>query len=122
MAHFAELNSDNIVKRVVVVDNEMCLDENGDESEIIGIYYLSRIFGGTWRQCSYNGNIRKNFPSPGFSFREDINAFVEPKVFDSWILNEETARWEPPVAMPEDGNVYGWNESSGQWDLLISGE
>lgn len=122
MAHFAEIDSNNIVLRVIVVDDENCLDENGLESEQHGAVFCSQNFGGTWKQCSYNSNFRKNFPSVGFQYRTDLDAFIEPQPFSKWILNEETAQWEPPIANPStDDEQYWWNDNVGQWELIVLG-
>jgi len=111
MAHWAELDSDNIVLRVHVGDND---DPNGDE----GYQWLLDNLGGTWVQTSYNGNIRKNFAGIGYKYDEELDAFVPPKPFRSWTLNEETALWEPPVAYPTDGEAYVWNEETTSWDVV----
>jgi hypothetical protein len=122
MAHFAEITDENIVKRVIVVNDDDCLDENGIESEQYGAAFCSQNFGGTWKQCSYNGNIRKNFPATGFIYRQDIDAFVSRQPFPSWVLNLDTAQWEPPISYPKDENLYRWNEFLQQWDQVILGE
>lgn len=111
MAHFAELDSDNIVIRVLVTDNN---DPNGDE----GYQWLLDTFGGTWVKTSYNGNIRKNFAGIGFTYDEELDAFIEPQLYESWTLNETTCRWEAPVPYPEDGFTYVWNEAELNWELL----
>jgi hypothetical protein len=106
MAHWAEIDENNIVLRVVVTDNEM-------KNE--GFDWLVANLGGTWVQTSYNATIRKNFAGIGFIYDSERDAFIEPQPFQSWILNEETCRWEPPVAYPADGKRYEWNEESGTW-------
>ena len=127
MAHFAKLEN-NVVTQVIVVDNKDCADASGVEKEYIGAAFCERLFGGTWKQTSYNGNIRKNYAGVGYTFNEDIDAFVPPKPFNSWILNEETAQWEAPVAMPEDAGsgdppkMYTWNEETTSWDAVIQPE
>lgn len=118
MAHFAEIGPDNTVLRVVVVHNNELLDENGTEQEAKGAQFCHNLFGGDWVQTSYNGNIRKNFAGTGYTYDSERDAFIPPKPFASWTLNEETCRWEPPVAMPPDGNTYVWNEESLTWDLV----
>jgi len=115
MAHFAELDQNNTVKRVIVVHNNELLDADGNEVEQNGINFCQALFGGTWVQTSYNGNFRKNFAGTGFTFDADRDAFIAPKPFDSWTLDEETCRWEPPVPHPEDGSAYNWNEEIGSW-------
>lgn len=118
MAHFAELNADNEVLRVVVVANDELLDENGDEQESLGVTFCNTLFGGTWKQTSYNNNIRKNYAGIGFTYDSTRDAFIPPKPYASWTLNETTCLWEPPTAMPEDGNMYEWNESTTSWDQI----
>ena len=115
MAHFARLDENNVVTQVIVVDNKDCADAAGVEKEYIGAAFCERLFGGTWKQTSYNGNFRKNYAGIGYTFREDIDAFVPPQPYPSWLLNETTAQWEPPVPMPEDGERYAWDESTTSW-------
>lgn len=118
MAHFAELNSNNMVTRVVVVHNNELLD-NGIESEQKGIDFCKSLFGTntTWVQTSYNGNKRKNYAGIGFSYDSARDAFIPQKNFNSWILNETTCQWEAPIPMPTDGQMYAWNESIGAWEV-----
>ena len=118
MAHFAELNENNEVLRVVVIANPELLDENGDEQESLGVTFCNQLFGGTWKQTSYNGNIRKNFAGAGFTYDVDRDAFIPPKPYASWVLNETTCIWEAPTAMPNDGNMYEWNEETTSWDQV----
>lgn len=118
MAHFAELNAGNEVLRVVVVANDELLDENGDEQESLGATFCNTLFGGTWKQTSYNGNIRKNYAGIGFTYDSGRDAFIPPKPYASWTLNETTCQWEAPTAMPADGNMYEWNESTTSWDQI----
>jgi hypothetical protein len=91
-----------LVTQVIVVANSDTSDAEGVEKEHIGAAFCERLFGGTWKQTSYNGNKRKNYAGIGFTYNADIDAFVPPKPFNSWTLNNETAQWEAPVAMPED--------------------
>ena len=111
MAHFAEIDEDNIVLRVLVTDNN---DPNGDE----GYQWLLDNLGGTWIKTSYNGTIRKNFAGKGATYDQERDAFIAPKPYPSWQLNEETCRWEPPTPYPSDGFAYDWNESNIAWELL----
>ena len=122
MAHFAELDENNVVLRVVVVGNKDTADANGVEKEHIGAAFCERLFGGTWVQTSYNGNVRKRFAGIGMTFDADRDAFISPKPYNSWVLDEETCAWEAPVAMPEDDNEYTWNEETTSWDLVPSEE
>lgn len=119
MAHFAELDENNIVKQVIVVHNNELLD-NGIESEIKGIQFCQSLFGGRWVQTSYNGNIRKNYAGIGFTYDEIRDAFIEPKPFESWILNESTCKWESPVPYPVDEKNYIWDESILNWKEIVS--
>ena len=115
MAHFAELDSNNVVTRVIVVSNKDTSDASGFEVESIGVAFCQHLFGGNWKQTSYNGNIRKNYAGVGYTYDAGIDAFVPPKPYPSWVLNSSTAQWEAPVPMPNDGAVYGWDESTQSW-------
>lgn len=114
MAHFAEIDNNNIVQRVIVVANEELLD-NGVESEAKGIAFCQSLFGGNWVQTSYNKTFRKNFCGQGFSYDSTRNAFIPPKPFDSWSLDEDTCLWKSPVPYPTDNKIYNWNESTTSW-------
>jgi len=130
MASFAKLNSNNIVITVEAVVNEVIKDLNGVEQEQLGIDFLNQLYNtnDNWKQTSYNthGGIhnnggtpfRKNHAGIGYTYDEIRNAFIPPKPFNSWILNETTCIWESPVVYPTDGNRYIWNESTLSWDLL----
>lgn len=115
MAHFAQLEN-NIVTKVIVVSNQDILDEHGVEKEDIGIAFCSNLLGGTWKQTSYNGRIRKNYAGIGYTYNETLDAFVPPKPFASWVLDEDTAQWKAPVDMPSDDKRYTWNEATTSWD------
>ena len=117
MAHFAKLEN-NIVTQIIVVDNNELLD-NGVESEEKGIAFCSHLLGGTWKQTSYNGKIRKNYAGIGYMYDEQRDAFIAPKPYSSWVLNENTCLWEAPISMPADGKQYGWNEDTQSWDELV---
>jgi hypothetical protein len=118
MAHFAELDDNNVVIRVIVINNNDCLDANGTEVEQIGIDFCSHLLGGKWIQTSYNNNIRKNFAGIGFTYDASRDAFIAPKPesFPSLILDEETCRWVPPV--PRPGDNYEWNENLVAWQPI----
>ena len=116
MAHFCRLDENNIVTQVIVVDNKDCADANGIEKEYIGAAFCERLFGGTWKQTSYNGNIRKNYAGIGYTYNADIDAFVAPKPYASWTL-DANAQWQAPVAMPTDGGMYSWDEATTAWVL-----
>lgn len=115
MAHFAELDANNVVLRVIVVGNKDTADASGVEKEHIGAAFCERLFGGTWKQTSYNGNVRKNYAGIGYTYRADIDAFVPPKPYPSWILVEEIAQWTAPVPMPTDDKRYSWDEPTLSW-------
>jgi hypothetical protein len=116
MAHFAELDENNVVLRVIVVSNKDTSDANGVEKESIGVAFCERLFGGTWKQTSYNANFRKNYAGIGFTYNPDIDAFVPPgPPYPSWTLNPDTAQWEAPVPYPDDGKHYVWDEDQQQW-------
>jgi hypothetical protein len=115
MAHFAELDENNVVKRVIVVANKDCSTADGVEKESIGIAHCEWLLGGRWIQTSYNGNFRKRYAGIGFTYDEALDAFLTPKPFPSWVLNTQTADWDPPVPMPQEG-TYIWNESTLSWD------
>ena len=117
MAHFAKIDENNIVTQVVVVENKDTADATGVEKEHIGAAHLEKILGGVWKQTSYNGNFRKNYAGIGYTFDEQRNAFIPPKPFNSWILNETICQWEAPVAMPNDGQMYTWDENVVNWIL-----
>lgn len=117
MAHFAEIDSNNIVLRVVVVSNNDTSDASGVEKEYIGAAFLESLLGGKWVQTSYNGNIRKNYAGIGFTYDSTRDAFIPPKPYSSWILNEETCLWEAPVPMPQDDKMYTWDEETVSWKM-----
>lgn len=119
MAHFAELDSNNIVKQVIVVHNNELLDENGQESEAKGQEFCHNLLGGNWIQTSYNSSIRKNYAGVGYTYDSIRDAFIPPKPFNSWVLDEETCRWSPPTPMPFDGDVYKWNEETLSWNKIV---
>lgn len=123
MAHFAQLDENNIVTQVIVVSNEDIKDSDGNESELTGIAFCKSLIGSNtiWKQTSYNANIRKNYAGIGFTYDETRDAFISPKPYASWTLNETTCRWEAPVAYPNDGNLYSWNEETTSWVPLING-
>jgi hypothetical protein len=104
MAHFAELDETNIVKRVIVIHNNELLDENGNESEQKGIDFCVAHYGGTWLQTSFNGSIRKNFAGSGCTYDPVRDAFIAPCPADDWILDEYTLQWKPPFDFPNDPN------------------
>ena len=110
MSHWAEIDENNIVLRVLVGNNS-----EPDEGEA-----FMNSLGGTWVKTSYNGNIRKNYAGIGMSYDAERDAFIAPKPFDSWILDEETCRWEAPVAYPTDGIMYVWDEETTNWKATVN--
>lgn len=115
MAHFAQLDENNVVTQVIVVHNNELMD-NGDESEVKGIAFCQSLFPGTnWKQTSYNANMRKNYAGIGFTFDAGRDAFIPPQPFSSWVLNEQTYRWDAPVPYPQDGKNYRWDEPTVSW-------
>lgn len=113
MAHFAQLDNNNIVTQVIVVANNELLD-SGIESEAKGIAFCQSLFGGNWKQTSYNGNIRKNYAGVGYIYDSDKDAFIAPKPYESWVLNEDTCCWQAPTPMPTEG-MWRWDEDSISW-------
>tara|TARA_X000001388_G_C2161865_1_gene96448 strand:- start:67 stop:441 length:375 start_codon:yes stop_codon:yes gene_type:complete len=122
MAHFAKLNNDNIVIDVQSVHNNTATDEAA------GITFLNNLYGtsDTWKQTSYNtkGGVhllggtpfRKNYAGIGDTYDQTRDAFIPPKPYSSWTLNETTCLWDAPVAMPDDGKYYIWNEDNTNWE------
>ncbi len=118
MAHFAELDENNVVKRVIVVANKDTSDANGVEKDSIGIAHCEWLLGGRWIQTSYNGNKRKRYAGKGMTYNEEIDAFVLPKPYPSWVLNNETADWEAPTPMPAEGE-WEWDEATTSWKEVV---
>jgi hypothetical protein len=115
MAHFAEIDSNNIVLRVVVISNDELLDENNVEQEQKGIDFCHNLFGGAWVQTSYSGSLRKNFAGVGYTYDLNRNAFIQAKPFESWVFDEAACVFKPPVEYPTDGEKYQWDESTTSW-------
>ena len=111
MSHWAEIDENNIVLRVLVGNNS-----EPDEGEA-----FMNSLGGTWVKTSYNGNIRKNFAGIGYTYDAGRDAFISPKPYESWVLNEETCQWESPVPYPTDGVMYQWNEELADWQAVTNG-
>ena len=110
MAHFAKLNSENIVEQVVAVHN------NDAPDEVTGIAFLNSLFGAaTWVQTSYNAKIRKNYAGIGYTYDSTRDAFISPQPFPSWTLVEETCQWLAPTPMPVDDKRYSWDEATLTW-------
>jgi len=118
MAHFAQLDDNNVVTQVIVVGNQQLLDENGQEQEELGVAFCQQLFGGNWKQTSYNNNMRVRYAGIGFSYNEELNAFIPPKPYPSWVLNNSTANWDAPKAKPSGeltGKKYYWDEPTLSW-------
>tara|TARA_R100000541_G_scaffold25823_1_gene35415 strand:- start:617 stop:979 length:363 start_codon:yes stop_codon:yes gene_type:complete len=118
MAHFAKIGLNNKVINVVNVNNNELLDADGVEQEVLGVQFLEGTTGwALWKQTSYNATIRKNFAGIGHTYDEGRDAFIPPKPFNSWVLDETTCVYNAPVAKPDDGNEYNWNEENQQWEI-----
>jgi hypothetical protein len=117
MAHFAQLDTNNIVINVIVVNNNELLDQDGNEIEQKGIDFCKSLFGQDtqWVQTSYNGNFRKNYASGGGTYDKELDAFIAQKPYNSWVLNTDICKWEAPVAYPTDDKLYVWDESTISW-------
>ncbi len=121
MAHFAQLDENNIVLQVIVVSDESTSTEDGLENENVGIAFCRKLLGENtnWKQTSYNARFRKNYAGIGHTYNEILDGFIAPKPYPSWLLDEETCRWYPPVPYPTDENRYLWNEETLTWDQLV---
>jgi hypothetical protein len=131
MASFAKIGLNNKVIEVLSVVNEVLHDSNGIEQESIGIDFLTKLTGyPLWKQTSYNTHggvhnngtpLRKNHAGIGMTYDEDRDAFIPKKIYNSWILNEQTCLWEAPIARPttklENNQYYSWNESIINWEI-----
>lgn len=115
MAHFAELDANGVVLRVVVIDNKDIKDEAGVEQEERGRLFCEALFnGGRWVQTSYNASFRKNAAFIGCRFDPELDAFIHPKPYPSWVL-DANCRWQAPIPYPQDGASYGWDEATLSW-------
>ena len=114
MAHFAKLGTGNIIEQVIVVSNDIAITEEA------GLDFINKLYNtrDVWKQTSYNNNFRKNFAGIGYHYDQARDAFISPKPYHSWILNEDTCRWEAPIPYPQDNNKYNWNEQTKSWDLI----
>ena len=113
MAHYAFLNDDNLVTEIIVGIDETELIE-GKDPEI----WYEEFRGQACKRTSYNGNIRKNYAGIGYTYDAGRDAFIPPKIFQSWVLNEDSCLWEPPVACPEGEEMYTWNEELLSWQIV----
>jgi hypothetical protein len=112
MAHYAFLDDNNVVTEVITGIDEADLIEGLDTETWYGNFR-----GQVCKRTSYNGNIRKNYAGIGFTYDLELDAFIAPKPYPSWILDEETCQWEPPISYPTDGFTYLWNEANVAWDI-----
>lgn len=115
MAHFAELDANNVVINVIVVANEDTATSDGIENEDIGIAFCQKLLGGTWKQTSYNNKMRVRYAGIGYTYDPTLDAFIAPKPYPSWTLDSATADWVAPVPMPNDGKKYSWDEETQSW-------
>jgi hypothetical protein len=113
MAHFAELDNNNKVIRVIVVNNNELL-VNGVESESKGIEFCQSLYGGTWIQTSYNNKNRKQYAGIDYKYDAGADVFIKPQLFSSWSL-DNNYDWQPPTPYPEDDNLYFWDEENLKW-------
>jgi len=120
MAHFAKIGLNSKVIEVLSVHNDVLKDADNVQQEVLGVDFLTKLTGwAIWKQTSYNNNIRKNFAGIGFEYDEVRDAFISPKPYPSWTLNESTCLWDPPVVYPDDGKRYDWNEDTQAWDEIV---
>ena len=122
MAHFAKINASNIVTEVIVVSNDIATSESA------GVTFINNLYGtsDTWKQTSFNTYanthkldgtpFRKNYAGIGYTYDASKNAFIPPKFYASWVLNNTTCLWEAPTDYPDDGKYYSWNESNTAWE------
>jgi hypothetical protein len=110
MAHYAFLDENNIVTEVITGIDETELIEGLDTETWYGNFR-----GQVCKRTSYNNNIRYNYAGVGYTYDKTRDAFIAPKPFNSWVLDEVTCRWETPTPMPTDGKIYTWNEATISW-------
>ena len=115
MAHFAEIDSEGTVQRVLVLSNDR-ITQDGEEVEELGTAYLQNMFPDTdWVQTSYNNNFRKRYAGVGMKYDVERDSFIPPQPYPSWLLNEESLSWEAPFPMPDDDKHYQWDEENQSW-------
>lgn len=117
MAHFALLDSDNTVLDLIVIENSVLIDDNGQEKEQLGIAFCQTLKEGRWIQTSFNDSIRKRYAQIGGYYDPDADCFVCKKPYNSWILDSDK-NWIPPLPYPNDKQVYEWDESTVSWKKL----
>ena len=133
MAHFAQLDSNNVVTQVIVVSNDDTSDSNGTETESIGVAFCQKLLGAdtNWKQTSYNGNMRGNYAGIGYTYMSNVatlgvgstDIFIAQQPYGSWGISTTAAQWEAPITLPtltDDqiaaGSYYNWDESAYQAD------
>lgn len=120
MAYFAQLNENNEVLQVISINNKVVGEPelSFPQTEPLGQSFISNELqlSGEWKQTSYNKSFRKNYAGIYFTYDQERDAFIPPKPYTSWLLNEDTCQWEAPVPYPNDGKVYLWNEKTKQWE------
>jgi hypothetical protein len=120
MRYFAKIGINNKVMGVHTVHENELKDSAGVEQESLGIEFLTNIHKyPNWVQCWKDRSKRKHFPGPGMTYDDDRDAFIPKKIFSSWTLNESTCDWEAPIAQPNDGKFYAWNDGTQGWDEVI---
>lgn len=118
MAHFAQLDENNVVQQVIVIANEDCGGGDFPSSEAPGQAFIAGLgLEGNWKQTSYNSNFRKHYAGIGYTYDEINDVFISPRPFASWNL-DENFDWQPPVAMPTEGGPWIWNEEAGNWEEI----
>ena len=120
MAYFAQLDDDDIVVQVIAVSNNDAPDPAPAHSEPLGQAFIASLgLAGSWVQTSYNGTFRKNYAGIGYRYDAVRDAFIPPQPYPSWVLDEDTCFWQPPVPYPNDTNsVWAWNETLQQWEQI----
>ena len=133
MAHFAQLDGNNVVTQVIVVGNDDTSDSNGVEVESIGVAFCQKLLGAetNWKQTSYNGNMRGNYAGIGYTYMSNVatlgvgstDIFINPQPYASWTISTSAAQWEAPITQPTltdaqvaAGSYYTWDESAYQAD------
>jgi hypothetical protein len=112
MAHFAKIENSVVTQVIVVNNNELLVD--GIEVESKGAEFCQSLFGGSWKQTSYNGTIRRRYAGVGYSYDEIADVFITPKPFASWSL-DSNYDWQAPIDYPADGKLYSWDEANQVW-------
>lgn len=117
MAHFAQLDENNVVLNVLVVSNAVIDDLPYPESEPVGVAFLHELVGPDtiWKQTSYNSNFRVRYAGIGYTYDPVLDAFLTPKPYSDWVLDTQTTTWIPPIPYPTDGNTYVWQQATHSW-------